>query len=372
MKASIKLGKVWGIPIGLHSSWFLIFALLVWSLGTGYFPVEYKSLSSETSILLAGITSLLFFGSVLAHELGHSAIALRNKIPVKGITLFIFGGVSQISQEPLSPGVEFRLAAAGPLTSFALGGLFGAAWLIFQSIPVLAAPSLYLMRINILLGAFNMIPGFPLDGGRVLHSIVWWLTKNERLATRAATLSGEVIAFGFVAVGLFMMFNHQLLNGIWLAFIGWFLQNAAISASFQSNMQEKLRGLTVAQAMTRDCAEVPGLSTLNQLVYDRVLTGGQHCFFATDYTGEIRGILTLKDITKVPQMKWRFTTAEQIMIPIARTKSVEPEMELVCALQTMDEAQLSEVPVIEHERLIGMLSRENVQRYLQLRTQLGV
>ena len=172
MDASIKLGRIWNIPIGLHPSWFIIFALLTWSLATGYFPREFGGLSTAAHVLLGLVTTLLFFASVLAHELGHSFIALRNRIPVTRITLFIFGGVAQIAEEPKSPGAEFRIAIAGPLVSLSLAGLFGITYLLDQRIPYLAAPSAYLLRINLILALFNLIPGFPLDGGRVLRAIV--------------------------------------------------------------------------------------------------------------------------------------------------------------------------------------------------------
>jgi Zn-dependent protease len=372
MKASVKLGNIWGIPIGLHTSWFLIFGLLVWSLATGYFPGEYPQLSPLSHVVVAAITSILFFGSVLAHELGHSLIALRNKIPVKGITLFIFGGVAQIAHEPRSPGAEFRIAIAGPLTSLALAGLFGGLWLLDNQIPFLAAPSMYLMRINFMLALFNMIPGFPLDGGRVLRALVWQITRNPQRATQIAAVSGQLVAFGFIGFGIYTVFSGQFLDGLWLGFIGWFLQNAAASASFQSNVQERLRGVTVAQAMSRECAEVPGLVTLNQLVQERVLGYGQHCFFVTDFAGQTRGMLTLQDITQVPQARWRYVTAEQAMTPFNRLVQNAPETDLLVALQTMEERNLAQVPVVQYNRPVGLLSRENVLRYLRVRTQLGV
>ena len=373
MNASVKLGKIFGIPIGLHYSWFLIFALITYSLGTGYFTQRYPQLSGNTNLLLALVTSLLFFTSVLLHELGHSVIALRNHIPVKGITLFIFGGVAQISREPETPGAEFRIAIAGPLVSLALSGLFGALYLFGQPIPVLAAPSRYLMEINFILALFNMIPGFPLDGGRVLRSIVWKLSGSYQRSTRIASISGQLVAFGFIALGVFSLFSGQVSNGLWLAFIGWFLQGAAASAGSQVNLQEKLRGLTVGQAMSQDYSEVPGLLSLNQIVQERVLTSGQHNFFVVDYTtGEPCGMLTLQDITAIPQLKWRFITAQDVMKPMNRLASVAPETELLEAMQMMEQNQLVQIPVLNRDRLVGLISRDNVQRVLRLRAELGI
>ena len=371
MDANIKIGRILGIPIGLHISWFLIFGLITWSLGSGYFPEEYPQLSSTTHLLLGVVTSLLFFASVLGHELGHSVIALRNKIPVKGITLFIFGGVAQIGQEPKSPGAEFRIAIAGPLVSLGLAGLFEATWFLDQSVPLLAAPSLYLARINLMLALFNMIPGFPLDGGRVLRALVWWFTKNFQRASQVAAFSGQIVAFGFIAVGVFTILRGEFMNGLWLAFIGWFLQNAAASTYSQTNMQQSLRGIKVANVMNQECARVPSLLPLSQLVEERILSGGQRCFFVAD-NGKLHGVLTLRDITAIPQQKWRFTTTGQAMVPISRVVHVTPQMDLLVALQTMDDANVAQLPVLEGEDLVGMLSREEIVRYLRTRAELGI
>lgn len=371
MEASVKLGRIWGIPIGLHTSWFLIFILITWSLATGYFPLEYPQLAGITHVALGVLTSVLFFASVMGHELGHAFVALREKIPVKGITLFIFGGVAQIGKEPTSPGAEFRIAIAGPLVSLGLAGVFGGLWLLDRSVPLLAAPSLYLMRINFLLAVFNMIPGFPLDGGRVLRAIVWWLTKSFRRANQVAAFSGQVVAFGFIGLGVLTIFNGQFLNGVWLAFIGWFLQNAAASTYAQTNMRHNLSGISVRQVMTSECARVPSLTSINQLVEDRVMTGGQRCFFVAD-NGELRGMLTLKDISKIPQQKWRFITTEQAMVPMRNLISVSPDSELLSAMQTMDNANVAQLPVLEDGNLVGMLSREHVLHYLRTRAELGI
>jgi Zn-dependent protease/CBS domain-containing protein len=371
METGLKLGYIWGIPISLHLSWFLIFALLTWSLSTGYFPTEYPQLAGITHVVLGVVTSILFFASVLAHELGHAYLALRNKIPVKSITLFIFGGVAQIGQEPQSPGVEFRIAIAGPLVSLGLAVLFGATFLLDQAIPYLAAPSLYLMRINLILALFNMIPGFPLDGGRVLRAIVWRFTNSFQRATQIASLSGQAVAFGFIGLGIFTIFSGQFFNGVWLIFIGWFLQNAAASTHAQANIQQHLRGIKVGQVMSRNCARVGSLIPISTLVEERVLTGGERCFFVAD-NGKLEGMLTLKDISKVPQPSWRFTTTRQAMVPANRLVSVTPDTELMTALQTMDNADVAQIPVIVEGELVGVLSREQIVRYLRSRAELGI
>lgn len=372
MTANIKLGKIWGIPIGLNSSWFLVFALVIFSLSSGYFPREYPELSSAMHTILAAVTALGLFGSVLLHELGHSRIAQRNGIPVKGITLFLFGGVAQISREPHTPGVEFRIAIAGPLVSLGLAALFGAAWLVDRQISWLAAPSLYLARLNLTLAVFNMIPGFPLDGGRVLRSLIWKFTGNQILATRIASFGGKLLAFTFFGIGAFSILTGNLFNGLWLIFIGWFLQNAASSATQQAIVQEKLRGVTVSQVMDRTLSSIPALTPLHEIISDHVLARGQSAFFVIDLYGQISGLLTLQDITSQPQPQWRMLTAGQVMVPIERLLQVDAGAELITALQRMDDAEAHHAAVIQQDRAIGVLSRDQIVRYLQLRGSLGI
>lgn len=372
MEASIKLGRIWGIPVGLHISWFLVFGLVTWSLATGYFPQEYQDLPVPAYWLLGILTSVFFFGSVLIHELGHSLLALRNGIPVRGITLFIFGGVAQITQEPRSPGAEFRIAIAGPLASLGLAALFGGLWLLDQGISAyLAAPSIWLARINLMLALFNMIPGFPLDGGRVLRALVWRMTGNIQRATQVAASTGQLVALGFIGWGVFTIFTGNFMNGLWLAFIGWFLQNAAATSLAQSSMPQALREATVSQAMSRECSSVSSLTPLSQLVEERILNGGQRCFYVTD-DGHLRGLLTLRDISAIPQSKWRFTTAGQAMVPLSRLARVEPTTPLLAALQTMDDADVAQVPVMQEDEVVGTLSREQVVHYVRLRAELGI
>jgi Zn-dependent protease len=371
MESNLKLTRIWGIPIGLNNTWFLIFALVTFSLATGYFPTEYPQLSVPTYWFLGLLTSILFFGSVLAHELGHALIALRNQIQVRGITLFIFGGVAQIEKEPSSPGVEFRIAIAGPIVSLALAGVFMGLWLLDRSIPLLAAPSAYLMRINLILALFNMIPGFPLDGGRVLRAILWKLSGDFRKSTQIASTSGQVVAYGFIGMGIFSMISGQFFNGLWLAFIGWFLQNAANAASAQVNLQHALQGIKVSQIMSRGCTRIPSLTPISQLVEGQILSGGERCFFVAD-NGKLEGLLTLRDVAAIPRQRWGFTTSRQAMVPADRLVQVHPDTELLEALRTMDSANVAQVPVMEAGELVGMLSRENVVHYMRARAELGI
>lgn len=372
MSASVKIGEILGIPIHIHYSWLLIFILITWSLGMGYFPQEYPELSSSVQFLMGAVTSLLFFGSVLLHELGHSWVALRNQIPVRSITLFIFGGVAQIEEEPHSPGVDFWVAIAGPLTSLCLGGIFGLIWLFDRNIPYLAAPSSYLMRINFVLALFNLIPGFPLDGGRVLRAIIWKVKQDKHQATQIASGIGQFVAFGFIAFGILQIFQGNLFNGLWLAFIGWFLEQAATSTQAESNLQQALKNITVGQVMQREHPHISGLLTLRQVVDDYILNGGRSYFCVTEPEGKLQGCLTLQDISKIPQNQWPYISVKSVAVPLDRMVTVSPHTQLLAALHIMDRAGVSRVPVIENGQIVGILSREDVLHFIRIKTELGI
>jgi len=371
MEANIKLGRIWGIPVGLHISWFLIFALVTYSLAVSYFPAEYPVLSPVQHWLLGALTSLLFFGSVLVHELGHSFFALRNGIPVRAITLFIFGGVAQIGKEPKSAGAEFIIAIAGPLSSLGLAIVFGGLWLLDRAFPIFAAPSLWLMRINLMLAIFNLIPGFPLDGGRVLRAVVWKATGDFHRATQVASLAGQLVAFGFIGWGILTILSGNFINGVWLTFIGWFLQNASAASSEQSNIQQALRGVKVSQVMATDCLQIPPGLSLNQLVEEKILAGGQRCFSVVE-SGQLQGMITLHQVAKVPKIDWNRITTEQAMTPLDQLVRVDPQTELLTALQMMDNANVAQVPVTEGDKIVGLLSREHILHYVRIKAELGV
>jgi Zn-dependent protease/CBS domain-containing protein len=373
MSGGILVAKIKNIPIRLHFSWFIIFMLVAWSLASGYFPIEYPNLSTPVYWLLGGVTSLLFGVSVLAHELGHSFMAMRYQVPVKSVTLFIFGGIAQIEEEPKSPGAEFWIAIAGPLTSLALGLLFGGLWLLDRPLAVLSAPSIWLARINLILAFFNLIPGFPLDGGRVLRSIVWKINKDLKKATRIAAVAGQIVAFGFIAVGIFTLFSGNFFNGLWLAFIGWFLQNAAASAVSHATIQETLKGVTVSEVMQTDLRSIPWHTRLDCVIEEQVIPFGSRIFLVMDNSGiALRGLLTLRSVTAVPRERWPDLTAQDVMIPRAKFVAVGPDMDLIDALRIMDDANVAQVPVMEQEKVVGILSREEITHYLRLRSEIGL
>lgn len=371
MVSGILVARIWKIPVRLHLSWFLIFALVTWSLAEAYFPAGYPGLERRSLWLLAGATSLLFAISVLIHELGHVYVALRNGVPVRGITLFIFGGMAQIGGEPATPGAEFRVAIAGPLASLALASLFGGLYLLDRSIPFLAAPSAWLARMNLLLGLFNLTPGFPLDGGRVLRAAVWQLTGNPLRSTRIAATIGRAVAYGFIFFGILGVATGQSLNGIWLLLIGWFLQSSASGAYRQAGVYHLLRGLRVSQLMGPRPGSVSPALTLERLVNERVMGSGERMFLVDGAAdGRAHGILTLQEIKAVPRKKWAAVTAVEALARRSLAAPLRPDMLLVDALLVMDEARVNQAPVVADGALQGVLTRERVLQYIQTRLEL--
>ncbi len=370
MGKSIKLFRINGIPIGLHPSWFIIFLFLTWSLANGYFADHASSLPFGGIWVLGLLTSLLFFGSVLAHELGHAFVALRNDIPVKSISLFFLGGVAEIDREPAAPGEEFRIAIAGPMISLAMALAFNSLSQISGGLPYLAAAFQYLGRVNLLLGVFNLIPGFPMDGGRIMRAVIWKLTGDYYRATRAASFTGQLVAFGFLAFGAFSVFTGNLMNGIWMGFIGLFLLNLAGSAAAQAKLQQKLDGVNVDQVMSRNYPSVSGDETLEQLVRETLAENLQGTYLVIE-NDRFAGMLTLSEVNKVPRHLWNRIKVREVMKPIETSVSINPDTPLLTALREMETSGLRMVPVVEGFQVKGILSRERVRNYLQLRTELG-
>jgi len=370
---SIPLGRILGIPLGLDYSWFLVFALVTWSLAGSYFPDQYPGWGIGLYWAIGLATSLLFFGSVVLHELGHSVIALRNGIPVRSITLFIFGGVAQIGREPGSPGVEFRVAIAGPIVSFALAGLFGSLGWFGASFAPLAALATYLAYINGSLALFNLIPGFPLDGGRVFRAIIWRVTHSFRRATEIAGTAGSLFAWLFIFWGVWQMFSGNFVGGLWIAFIGWFLQNAATASVQQMTLIRLLTGHTVGEIMTRECTTLTPEVTLEQLVHDHILTTGKRCF-PVARAGRVEGLLTLHHLKGIPRERWATTTAEQAMTPLAQLRIAHPSDGLWEAMQEMTADGVNQLPVIDAANgdLVGVLARANVLTFVRTLAEVGV
>jgi Zn-dependent protease/CBS domain-containing protein len=370
VESRLRLFEIGGIPIRIHPSWLLVFGLVTWSLAAGYFPGEYPGWTRPAYWTIGVVTALAFFASILIHELGHSWVARRNGIPIRSITLFVFGGVARIAREPETPGAEFRIALAGPATSFVLAGLFGGAWLLLRDVPLLAAPAAWLARINSMVAVFNLVPGFPLDGGRLLRAVVWRATGSQPRATRVAALAGQAVAFGLIGWGILAVMGGNLVGGTWLAFIGWFLQNAAAHSHAEADVRQMLRDVKVAQTMTTDCRRVEGGASLEGVVQE-VLGAGRRCFAVMEGVRLI-GLLTLHEIKAVPQERWGKVTAAEVMTPVEQVVTVAPETDLLTALEKMDDADVAQMPGLAAGELVGMIGREQVLHYVRVRGELGL
>jgi Zn-dependent protease len=372
MPGSLRIGKIFGIDIYIHISWLIIIVLLTWSLAVGLFPVLYHGWSAITYWMLGFIAAVLLFASVLLHELAHSVVARARGLPVKNITLFIFGGVSNIEKEPGSPGVEFQMAVVGPITSLLIGVLaFFFFYLLGQYPSPWAAILWYLGYANILLGIFNLIPGFPLDGGRVLRSIVWKINGNLRRATRIVTIVGEIIAYAFILVGIWLFFAGYVIDGLWLGFIGWFLLSSAQSANSEVMLQSVFRGVTVGEVMNSTPTTVPANISLKKLVYEYFVPLGLRSALVTQ-GDQLSGLITLSDIRHVPREEWEQIPVGLAMIPRDRLHVVSPEQSLNDVLPLMAGRDVNQLPVVQDERLVGVLSRDAIVRYLEIRRSLGL
>ena len=367
---NVPLGRILGIPIGLDYSWFVIFALLTWMLADNYYPAEFKDWPPLLYWFMGAVTAVMLFGSVLLHELGHSVVALRYKIPVRSITLFLFGGVAQIGAEPPSAIAEFLIASAGPLVSLILAVLFYAVQPLVGGTEPLLGLAKYLAYINLALVLFNLIPGYPLDGGRVFRAIVWAITGNLRRATLIAANVGRLFAFLFVFIGVWQMVSGNFGGGLWIAFIGWFLDTAASAQVQQVMIQGLLTGHTVSQTMSTHCAVVPADLTLQKLVDEHILGSGQRCFLVNHGDNTV-GLMTLHRIKEVPRPDWATTSASQVMLPMEQLECIKPDAELWAALQKMDRDGVNQLPVIRDNDVIGMLSRQDVITFLRTLQELG-
>jgi Zn-dependent protease len=320
--------------------------------------------------ILGAVTAILMFVSVLLHELGHSWVALRYKIPVLSITLFIFGGLAQIGAEPPSAMAEFWIAIAGPIVSISLAITFYVLQSISGALAPLFAVVKYLAYINGALGLFNLIPGFPLDGGRVFRALVWGISHNFRKATLIAANLGRFIAFIFILFGVWQLFTGNIGNGLWIAFIGWFLESAAVSQLRQQTIHDLLGNHRVSDAMRRDYSVVNPDTTLNQLIDEHILGSGKRCLII-EQSGSVMGLLTVHEIKEVPRSKWQTTTAAQIMVPTEKLKHIKPDAQLVDALAEMDRDGVSQLPVMVDGQIQGILGRDDVINLLRNLSEFG-
>lgn len=366
---SIRLGRILGIPIGVNYSWFVVFVLVAASL-TAQFAHQHPDWTRTAHFAFGLVTSLLFFGSVVLHELGHSVVALKYRIPVKSITLFIFGGIAQIGREPERPIHEFNIAIAGPLVSGALGGLFLAlAWLTQGALEGVASLALWLGRINLILAVFNLIPGFPLDGGRVLRAVVWSFTGSFERATVIAAGAGAFFAYAFVAAGLWQILLGNVVGGLWIGLIGWFLLTAARMTTMQMRFRSALRGVSAGDVMLEECARLGEDTSVADLVERHLLRSGARCSMVTD-GDRFRGLVTLHEIKQLPREEWPSTPLRQIMREKEQVESVTPSTPIDAVLQRMNEHNVSQVPVLDDGRLVGVIGRDRLLALLQTRFEL--
>ncbi len=341
--------------------------LLSWTLAVGYYPAEFPGRPMIQYWSLGAATAVMLFASVLLHELGHSLVAMRYRIPVRRITLFIFGGVAQIGAEPPSAGAEFWIAIAGPAVSLMLALFFGFLVPVVEAIPALLAFVTYLAYINGALVLFNLIPGFPLDGGRVFRAILWGITQDFRRATIVAGTVGRFIGFLFVVLGVWRVFGGDFINGLWIAFIGWFLESAAGSQIVQLQhraLDDIVARHKVTDAMDRSYTQVPDDVTLQQVVDCHVLSRGQRSFVVTNGS-ELAGLLTLHRIKEIPRGEWPTTTVAQAMIPTPQVKWIRADANLWRAISEMDANGVNQLPVMADGRVLGMLTREGVIGFLR-------
>lgn len=384
MRGPWRIGRIMGIDISLDWSWFIILALLVYGLGFNEFPRELHPRTffprvDVISISLAILTSLLLFASVLAHELSHSWMAIQRGIPVTKITLFIFGGVAQIADEPDRPGTEFLIAIMGPLMSVALAALFGAAWLWLRILDGVAGSQLPLLPLGILTGLlaqsngalalFNMAPGFPLDGGRVFRAILWAVFHDVRRATLWATRAGQAIAILLLGFGAWQFLTEFNGSGIWYALIGVFLWNAASQGYEQTVLREMLRGVRVDQLMTRTVQSVPPEASIEEFVVRYVIPLREQTFAVSDGSA-LLGIITTNHLQEVPRPQWHARRVRDVMTPRTAVEPLEPGQTAAAALGRLSRADADELPVVDGGQVVGFFGRSQLARFLRLKIDL--
>lgn len=390
MNGGFRLGKLFGIEITVDPSWILIFLLVTWSLAASVFP---RLLPNQQPVVWWGsavLASLLFFASVLSHELAHSLVARARGLPIRRITLFLFGGVSDLEKEPESPGTEFLMAVVGPATSIILGltFLFLANQLFGGITSSIITPNggtsqlspfqallLWLGTVNVIVGLFNLVPGFPLDGGRILRSIIWGITNNLKIASRIATLAGQTFGYLFVLIGVVMVFGVNvpffgtgLVGGIWIASIGWFLANAASRSYEQVLLKDLLKDKPVADLMQNNITVVSPDLSISQLV-DKYMIGTDKHVFPVIKDGKLDGLICLEDIQTIPRQQWEKVTVAQAMTPFKKLNTVSPQQGLDEALNKIIQSDIGQIPVIKDNKLLGMLSRRDILLWFTLKAQ---
>ncbi|HLU26165.1 MAG TPA: site-2 protease family protein [Longimicrobiales bacterium] len=362
-----RLGSVFGFEIRIDFSWFIIFFLILWTFTVAVFPANFPGLSRGAYLGMGVVGALLFFSSLLAHELSHSLVARRKGIPVEGITLFIFGGMARTRMEAEQPGDEFYIAVVGPVSSILIGLLFGLIWWLGTRLgwsTAITGVALYLGFLNIALAVFNLLPGFPLDGGRLFRSLVWKITGDVTRATRIASTGGKWLGYVLVALGVLQVFGGALVGGLWMVFIGWFLRNAAIVSYEQHLVRLALEGVPAWQIMSRDPETVQPDLTLQALVDDYFLRRRYQAFpVSTD--GTPLGIITMHQVKDVPREEWPQRTVAETMTPADETVTVRPEESMVRVLERMEQSGTRRVLVTRNGQLVGIITAADISDWLR-------
>jgi Zn-dependent protease/CBS domain-containing protein len=373
---SVRVARLFGIDINIHFSWILIFFLVVLNLADS-FPQQFPQWSNQKGLVVASITAFLFFGSVLAHELAHSLVARRFQMSVSSITLFLLGGVANLRKEPPSAKAEFFMAAAGPATSVLIGivGL-GIAFLLdpraaIPNVEAIGAVAGYLGTVNLYLAVFNLIPGFPLDGGRVLRSIIWAVSGDRNRATSIAARGGQLVAFALGAFVVYEVIVLREVSGLWLGLIAYFLYNAATSTLQQEKIASVIGGARVAPLMTTDFRSTrPGVM-VGEVIRDLVLPMNLRAIPVLE-SDRLVGLVAIGDLRKVDQARWAETPVEAVMTPASELPTVSPDDPLAAALERFGTTDLPLLPVTKDGRLVGLLYRESVIGYVRMQEALGL
>ncbi len=385
----LPVGRIFGITIQIDWSWIFIFLLVTLNLALGAFPRLHPDWGPLLIWGVSLVAAILFFVSVLLHELAHSLVAKAQGMDVRNITLFLFGGVSNIQREPPSPKAEFLIAVVGPITSVVLGivflliggmtapGVGGAVEdpsRVFAQFGPLTTLLLWLGQINFLVGLFNLLPGFPLDGGRILRSMLWKLTDNLRKATRWASWAGQVFGWLLIVTGILMVFGVRVpifgtgLGGLWLAFIGWFLNIAAQQSYQQLIVQDILEGVPVSRLMRSDVPSAQPDASISDLVHERIMGTDEHAFPVLE-EDRLVGLVCLEDVRKVPREAWDTTRISEIMTPAEHLTVIGPNEDSGDALSELGEHDVNQLPVVQDGRLVGLLRRRDILRWLQLHSE---
>jgi Zn-dependent protease len=369
----IDLFRILGFEIRIDLSWVFLAILIAWSLSTGLFPFRYEGLSPQTYWTMGVVGAFGLFLSIIFHEIAHSLVARRFGMPIKGITLFIFGGVAEMKSEPPSARAEFMMAAAGPLSSLFLASAFygicqlpaGAEWP-----EAVRGVIKYLAWINGVLGVFNLVPAFPLDGGRILRSILWGWKKDLRWATRVAAAMGAAFGLLLIILGIFTFLSGNFIGGMWWFFIGIFLRGAASGSYQQLLVRKALEGEAVRRFMKSDPVTVTPSTTVEQLVEDYIYRYQHKLFPVVEKGGRLQGCVTMKQVKEVPREHWSLKTAGQIALSCSRDNTIDVKTDALEALSIMNRTGSSRLMVTEGGRLVGIISLKDMLRFLNLKVEL--